>query len=611
YVLVEYEIDGGGIQKLIEFRTNGPTGVDKALYDDTDFDGIGDGVMLTNTFNEFTKTIPVTGSTITLRLKAYSNSGNEEWAIDNFRLESAGASATLATVTTTTASGITATTATLGGEVTDNGGAAVTERGIVYNTTGTPNVDDDTQIQIGSGDGSFADEITGLSAGTTYFVRAYAINSEGTGYGNQESFTPSAPNIAPIVDANTGLTVTEGATGNIDSGKLHFNDDETGDDAQLTATITTAVAHGTLFLDANLNNTFDAGDEALTISATFTQDDVNNDRLRYTNTVGNQTSDSFVFTLSDPDGGELANQTFTITINQLPTVTVNNGLTLNEGTTELIDSGKLNATDNETGSGSDITFTITSAVSYGVLFVDSNPSNVFEAGDVELVVNATFTQDDINNDRLRYTNTVSGQNEDSFEFKVSDPDGGELANQTFSITINQVPTVTVNNGLTLNEGTTELIDSGKLNATDNETGSGSDITFTITSAVSYGVLFVDSNPSNVFEAGDVELVVNATFTQDDINNDRLRYTNTVSGQNEDSFEFKVSDPDGGELANQTFSITINQVPTVTVNNGLTLNEGTTELIDSGKLNATDNETGSGSDITFTITSAVSYGVLFV
>src|SRR5690606_2059142 len=535
----------------------------------------------------------------------------EEWAIDNFRLESAGASATLATVTTTTASGITATTATLGGEVTDNGGAAVTERGIVYNTTGTPNVDDDTKIQIGSGDGSFSDEITGLSAGTTYFVRAYAINSEGTGYGSQESFTTSAPNIAPIVDANTGLTVTEGATGNIDSGKLHFNDDETGDDAQLTATITTAVAHGTLFLDANLNNTFDAGDEALTISATFTQDDVNNDRLRYTNTVGNQTSDSFVFTLSDPDGGELANQTFTITINQLPTVTVNNGLTLNEGTTELIDSGKLNATDNETGSGSDITFTITSAVSYGVLFVDSNPSNVFEAGDVELVVNATFTQDDINNDRLRYTNTVSGQNEDSFEFKVSDPDGGELANQTFSITINQVPTVTVNNGLTLNEGTTELIDSGKLNATDNETGSGSDITFTITSAVSYGVLFVDSNPSNVFEAGDIELVVNATFTQDDINNDRLRYTNTVGDQNEDSFEFKVSDPDGGELANQTFSITINQVPTVTVNNGLTLNEGTTELIDSGKLNATDNETGSGSDITFTITSAVSYGVLFV
>src|SRR5690606_31052500 len=72
YVLVEYEIDGGGIQKLIEFRTNDPTGVDRAFYDDTDFDGIGDGVMLTNTFNEFTKTIPVTGSTITLRLKAYS-----------------------------------------------------------------------------------------------------------------------------------------------------------------------------------------------------------------------------------------------------------------------------------------------------------------------------------------------------------------------------------------------------------------------------------------------------------------------------------------------------------------------------------------------------------
>ena len=378
-------------------------------------------------------------------------------------------------VSTSSASLISSDGATLGGNVTSDGGASVTERGFVYSSLdNTPTIGEAgvTPVTDGSGTGILSESISGLSASTTYYYQAYATNSEGTTYGGVESFTTSAPNMAPIVDANNGLTVTEGETGNIDSGKLHFNDDETEDDAQLTATVTTVAAYGTLFLDANLNNTFDSGEDELILGATFTQDDVNNDRLRYTNTVGNQTSDSFVFTLSDPDGGELANQTFNITINQIPTVSVNNGLTLNEGTTELIDSGKLNATDAETGSGSDITFTIISSVSYGVLFIDSNPSNVFEAGDVELVVNTTFTQDDINNDRLRYTNTIGDQNEDSFEFKVSDPDGGELTAQTFTITINllEVPTLTTTaaSGVTNTTATLggEVTDNGGATVTE-------------------------------------------------------------------------------------------------------------------------------------------------
>ena len=75
-----------------------------------------------------------------------------------------GASTTLATVTTTAVSDVTTTTATLGGNVTDDGGYTVIERGVVYNTIGTPNVDDDTKVQIGSGDGSFTQEITGVIA---------------------------------------------------------------------------------------------------------------------------------------------------------------------------------------------------------------------------------------------------------------------------------------------------------------------------------------------------------------------------------------------------------------------------------------------------------------
>jgi methionine-rich copper-binding protein CopC len=96
------------------------------------------------------------------------------------------------TVTTTAATSIASTSATLGGEVTADGGATVTERGIVYSTTdATPTIGDAdvTQDANGSGTGSFSKSISGLTAGTTYYVCAYATNSEGTNYGSVVTFT--------------------------------------------------------------------------------------------------------------------------------------------------------------------------------------------------------------------------------------------------------------------------------------------------------------------------------------------------------------------------------------------------------------------------------------
>jgi len=94
----------------------------------------------------------------------------------------------LATVRTSSATFITGNSATLGGNVTADGGAAVTERGIVYATTANPTTSN-TKVQIGSGIGSFSQNIIGLTAATTYHVRAYAINSVGTSYGADSTFT--------------------------------------------------------------------------------------------------------------------------------------------------------------------------------------------------------------------------------------------------------------------------------------------------------------------------------------------------------------------------------------------------------------------------------------
>jgi len=78
-----------------------------------------------------------------------------------------------------------------GGEVTNNGGASVTVRGVCWNTTGTPTIGDAT-TNNGSGTGVFISNINGLTQNMQYFVRAYATNSEGTSYGNGFSFSTLA-----------------------------------------------------------------------------------------------------------------------------------------------------------------------------------------------------------------------------------------------------------------------------------------------------------------------------------------------------------------------------------------------------------------------------------
>ena len=92
------------------------------------------------------------------------------------------------TVTTTAVSSITSNSASSGGNVTSNGGASVTARGVCWSTSANPTTSD-SHTSDGTGTGSFTSSITGLSPNTTYHVRAYATNSEGTGYGSDQTFT--------------------------------------------------------------------------------------------------------------------------------------------------------------------------------------------------------------------------------------------------------------------------------------------------------------------------------------------------------------------------------------------------------------------------------------
>ncbi len=95
-------------------------------------------------------------------------------------------------LTTSAVSEITQTTAECGGTITSDGGADVTARGVCWSIAATPTIADDTTV-TGAGTGGFTSSITGLTAGTPYYVRAYAVNSEGTGYGEIRSFDTESP----------------------------------------------------------------------------------------------------------------------------------------------------------------------------------------------------------------------------------------------------------------------------------------------------------------------------------------------------------------------------------------------------------------------------------
>lgn len=118
-------------------------------------------------------------------------------------LRDGGGSTTSPTVTTAEVSGVTTSGATCGGNVVSDGGATVTSRGICYGTASNPDITG-SHTADGSGTGSFVSTMTGLSSGTPYFTRAYAVNSAGTSYGEQKSFTTAS---SPVFTCGSALLV--------------------------------------------------------------------------------------------------------------------------------------------------------------------------------------------------------------------------------------------------------------------------------------------------------------------------------------------------------------------------------------------------------------------
>jgi len=117
---------------------------------------------------------------------------------------------TVPVLSTKNASDVTNSSAQVGGVITGNGGASITERGVCYSTSSNPTIADNS-IQSGSGTGAFDCEMTGLNQNTKYYFKAYAMNSVGVGYGDQKSFTTQGGGGGdlPTVSTNSATDITE------------------------------------------------------------------------------------------------------------------------------------------------------------------------------------------------------------------------------------------------------------------------------------------------------------------------------------------------------------------------------------------------------------------
>ncbi len=261
--------DGGGAitaRGVCWSIANPPT-----VSDSITLDGTGSGA--------YTSAITglIAGSRYFIRAYATNSAGSAYGAVDSFTTLS---SLTVPIVTTDSVTTILATNARSGGNVTFWGGVPVTARGVCWNTTGNPTTADRKTVN-GSGTGTFTSQLGGLALGTTYYVRAYATNSVGTGYGNQRTFVtpPPQPDMRKVVAQN--------GTGDYTTVQAAFNAVPDGYTGRWTIFVKRGVYYEKILLAASKVNVVLIGEER--DSTILTYDDYSG-RIRDSVVIGTSTS---------------------------------------------------------------------------------------------------------------------------------------------------------------------------------------------------------------------------------------------------------------------------------------------------------------------------------
>ena len=368
---------------------------------------------------------------------------------------------------------ITLNFATCGGNVVSDCGADVTERGVCWSTSPNPTINDNITTN-GNGTGTFTSNLINLTANTTYYVRAYANNSAGTGYGNEISFTTLKDIVKPTVKTNEVSSVVQDAAicGGvvIDDGGAEVTargvcwstsqnptingshtDDGTGE-GDFTSTITDLTAGTTYYVRAYATNEKGTsyGEEKSFITSIYMDLPILTTKEIEDITETSATSGGEV--VSD-GGAPVIARGICWSTSQNPTIDDNDGMTTDGNGTGTFTSDLVNLTANTTY--------YVRAYATNVMGTAYGEQRSFttEEEEAELTPPIVITSEVID---VTETTAVSGGN-------VTDDGGATVTARGICWSISQNPTIDDNDGITTDGNGTGTFTSDLINLTANTT----------------------------------------------------------------------------------------------------------------------------------------------
>lgn len=251
--------------------------------------------------------------------------------------------------------------------------------------------------------------------------------------GSAHAAVPTLTSFAAPLDTTAEDTQVE-----ITFAEMQAQGDEADSDGTVDGFIIKAVSTGTLKIGADANSA--------TAWATSTNDtvDATNNAYWTPDTDANGTLNAFTAVAVDDAAGEssppVQAQVDVTAVNDPPAIATNTGSTLSEGGTDTVATSELNEGDPD-DSGTGLTYTVTTAPANGSLWVDVDSSGAIDNGESALASSDTFTQQDIDDNKLKYQHDNSETTTDSFVFDLAD--GGEdgatpVIGETFNFTVTAV-----------------------------------------------------------------------------------------------------------------------------------------------------------------------------
>ncbi|XP_034152338.1 extracellular matrix protein FRAS1 isoform X3 [Esox lucius] len=395
-------------------------------------------------------------------------------------------------------------------------------------------------------------------------------------------------------DTRLSMVVPEKSSSVIRRQHLAYISDTTPDE-KIRIQLVSVPMYGTLTSTGS-----DQNHQEMTEYSSFTMDDINKHRIRYTTSfeTGNQpVTDIFHFIVYDAENNRLDNQMCTITITttqtQPPVVTVRSGIKVQEGGRVQLSTNHIIVSDLDTPK-KDLLVWMISAPKYG--YVENTRGSVGSIGGSKAHVispEVPFTMDDLMTDHIFYIQNVRQKTDyyqDTISFYISD---GSSQTEAFNVNIDiqqsdeyLEPVVSVNN-IQVEENSGVVITNSSLNVLDQDTPDN-EIVFTVIKIPAYGKLRRRQFYSEPLENGRV-LSQGSTFTYQDVVDLLMVYIPDTASGGRDELGFSLTDGLHTHTGRLIFTMDVrrSQGPRIAVNRGLQLAAGSSSKITDQNLKGLD------------------------